>query len=389
MSNNREINRKNMISFFERGIKKQGSPLQFGVEMEHFVVDREGKSVPYAGINGIEGILMKLSGFYTGRQEAEGHLIGLYSDEMSVSLEPAAQIEVSIAPKTDTEEIIRIYNTFRKETDPILMQYGYHLVTMGYQPVSRVNELSLIPKKRYELMDRYFQTIGKYGRQMMRGTASAQVSIDYYSEADFSLKYRLAYQLLPLFSRLCANTVIYEGEETDNREIRQKIWEKTDPRRVDVAPFMKDGTLDFQSYTDFIMQAPVIVELGESLSEDEERYCETIIGELCDNRILGERELEHVLSMVFPMIRLKNYLEIRVADSMPVDSVRCYVLLIKGIFTACDRFSTYLDDLAKQQKTPFADMETFYQMVFENLNGEEQAYLERYHSRITNGQTIL
>ena len=60
------------------------------------------------------------------------------------------------------------------------------MVTAGYQPASKVETLSLIPKERYRFMDRYFEKIGPYGRQMMRGTAATQVSIDYFSEEDFN-----------------------------------------------------------------------------------------------------------------------------------------------------------------------------------------------------------
>ena len=37
--------------------------------------------------------------------------------------------------------------------------------------------------------------------------------------------------------------------------------------------------------------------------------------------------------MVFPMIRVKQFLEIRYVDSMKMEKALVYVLLIKGLFT--------------------------------------------------------
>ena len=70
-------------------------------------------------------------------------------------------------------------------------KYDYMLCAVGYQPASRVEDLTLIPKHRYDWMNEYFRTSGTGGMQMMRGTASTQVSIDYESEEDFAENCRL------------------------------------------------------------------------------------------------------------------------------------------------------------------------------------------------------
>ena len=55
-----------------------------------------------------------------------------------------------------------------------------HLVPVGYNPVvADPRELELIPKERYRDMDAYLSRRGRYARDMMRCTASTQVSLDY------------------------------------------------------------------------------------------------------------------------------------------------------------------------------------------------------------------
>ena len=51
-------------------------------------------------------------------------------------------------------------------------------------------------------------------------------------------------------------------------------------------------------------------------------------------------DIEHALSMVFTDVRLKNYIEIRPADSMPIDYVISYAALIKAIFYSNDNIKT-------------------------------------------------
>ena len=305
-------------------------PLHFGVELEHFVVRKDTKeAVSYYGENGVEAILQGLLPFYEENAYSEGHLIALAREGIALSLEPAAQLEVSISPQTDIAEIQAIYNKFVAEITPILERYSYELVTLGYQPKSRVEDLELLPKPRYRFMDAYFAKIGPYGRQMMRGTASTQVSVDYYSEEDFTDKYRIMYALKDLLSEFCSNAPVYEGKGYTGSALRDEIWSQTDARRVDVSTYMIDGMMSFEDYADFVMQTPVIVNREGS----EESYDERTIGEIAKERVFTGEELSHMLSVVFPMIRAKHFLEIRFADSMPMERVLKYVLLLKGLLT--------------------------------------------------------
>ena len=47
---------------------------------------------------------------------------------------------------------------------------------------------------------------------------------------------------------------------------------------------------------------------------------------------MTKKEIEHAISMFFPDVRLKNYIEIRMADSMEIASVLAYTALIKACF---------------------------------------------------------
>ncbi len=367
-------NKEQIIQYLKSGCKNADMPLHFGVELEHFVVKKDTKeAVPYYGENGIEALLLQLQPFYNESAYSEGHLIALGRDGIALSLEPAAQLEVSISPQTDINDIRAIYDQFVDEITPILEKYSYEMVTFGYQPQSGVEDLELLPKPRYRFMDAYFAKIGPYGRRMMRGTASTQVSIDYYSEEDFSAKYRIAYALGDVLTHFCSNSPFYEGSNYTGYGLRDEIWAQTDKRRVDVSPFMVDGTLSFEEYADFVLQTPVIV----NKDGEEEYYDERTIGELAQERIFTKEELAHVLSMVFPMIRAKHFLEIRYADSMPMEKVLKYVLILKGLFA--DVAYTQEWALTKEFAELGLEERTEYMLknVTKNLTKEEAEYLEK------------
>ena len=57
-----------------------------GVELEHFVIDKNGDCVPY--INGVENIIEQLAQNFPKHVYSEGFLIGLSCDKYNITLEP-------------------------------------------------------------------------------------------------------------------------------------------------------------------------------------------------------------------------------------------------------------------------------------------------------------
>ena len=254
----REENKKLLVQYFADGGIRHCTE-KIGVELEHIIVDGQTRqSVSYYGEKGIAALLERLSSHFPWRYEPEGSLLGVYNDDFSISLEPAGQLEVSINPREDISLIYRIYRMFLEQITPILRDWGYEMLTLGYHPVSRAEDMELIPKKRYEYMDRHFMNTGCCGINMMRGTAATQVSIDYDSEEDFILKIRVAYMLMPLLKLLTDNTPVMDGEAYGGHMARTYIWDNVDPARTGIIPGLFDEDFGFEKYAEFLMNMPVI-----------------------------------------------------------------------------------------------------------------------------------
>ena len=325
----REENKKLLVKYFADGGIRHCTE-KIGVELEHIIVDEQTRqSISYYGEKGIAALLEALSTHFPWRYEPEGSLLGVYNDDFSISLEPAGQLEVSINPKEDISLIYGIYRMFLEQIMRILEDWGYEMLTLGYHPVSKAADMKLIPKKRYEYMDRYFMNTGCCGINMMRGTAATQVSIDYDSEKDFVLKIRSAYMLMPLLKLLTDNTPVMDGEAYEGHMARTYIWDNVDPDRTGIIPGLFDEDFGFEKYAEFLLNMPVIfvenqgtpIYTGDQKTE-----------EIWKETLFGQEDIEHILSMNFQDVRLKHYLEIRYADSMPINCVLGYAALIKGVF---------------------------------------------------------
>lgn len=380
-----ESNKELLIKYFENGSKKEGKQ-KLGVEIEHFIVKRQSlESVSYYGKRGIESMLESLSPLYPHRFEQEGHLLGLYNDDYSLSLEPAGQLEISINPQKDIKTVERIYNKLLQQMKPLLRTNNYQLVTLGYQPQSMVSDLKLIPKKRYMYMDQYFATTGTGGIHMMRGTASAQVAIDYIDEADFVLKYRVAYILMPLLALLTDNSPIYKGQQYSGHLLRNNIWERVDDVRVGMIKGIFDKEFGFDKYAEYLMNLPLIF----IPTKDGETYtAEKTIKDLRPEELLSPEDIDHVLSMTFLDVRLKNYIEIRFADSMDFEYVKSYMALIKGIFY----HEELLQQIIRTYQVSEADIQSAKDSLSEQgFNGMAYGYkaIELLTSLIADAKAIL
>lgn len=331
------MNTEKIAEYIRSGSKPSEN---IGIELEHFITDENNKSVSYYGERGVGAILERLAQFFDEKIYSEGRLIALSNGSYHLTLEPAAQLEISIEPCGYIDEIDKIYRRFLDITEPVLKEYGYRLVTAGYQLADKADELDLIPKKRYEYMDRYFQNTGTRGRNMMRGTASAQVSIDYTDEADCIKKFRLANALAPLFAFITDNAGVFEGMPYKGRMVRTAIWADVDNVRCGIVPGGTSKNFSLKKYAEYILNAPAILieENGETVYTGSKK-----LRDIYSERYMTNAEIDHALSMFFPDVRLKHYIEIRPADSMPIEYVLSYAALVKGIFISMNSVCRYFN----------------------------------------------
>jgi len=340
-----------------------------GFELEHFVVEKESLApvtyLPKADLGtdlagvlnsdapSVQKVLESLTGYYSEATYECNFLgspciCGLHREKVSITLEPGSQLEVSIGPACSVGEIETLYKAFRIELDPILDSLGLKLLELGYHPTALARDIPLLPKPRYEHMDRYFTETGKHGICMMRATASTQVSVDFASERDALRKFRIANALGPLLAFITDNSPIFEGERVGvcggasavsqsgysvpERMARMVCWDDTDPKRCLVAKDAFDDEFSFLRYAENLIEAPGIFLPGNAPDSEPLYLGFTPYIRALPDAFIDEAMVLHILSMFFYDVRFKNYVELRQADSMPLEYALAYSALISGIF---------------------------------------------------------
>lgn len=326
----RESNIQAIVSYFKDGIKSPGRPQRLGVELEHIVVHNDMQPLSYSDEFGVRWILEQLNAQYPDRTiDNTGQLIGVSGGNKAITIEPAGQLELSAGPYEDVGEIRYDFETFQRDLSELLEPRGLRALAVGYHPTAKAVDLELIPKQRYQIMDKHFEGIGRFGRCMMRGSAATQISIDYQSEQDCLRKMRLASACAPLFAMLCDNAPIFEGEPRTHHMVRTEIWRYCDPARCNLVPGVMNPDFSLEAYARYILDAPAVV---QRLENGTLKATELTFGELFADNAMSHDQLEYALSMFFNDVRLKTYIEIRPADSMPIPFVTAYAALIKGLF---------------------------------------------------------
>ena len=316
----------------------------FGLEIEHFVLDKDGNQI---GFDEITSLIERIGQEITAEIiYVDGFPVGYVNEKYSVSLEPSCQFEISINPYSSLTVIESVYREFLELWEPVFRERGYSIVTSGNLPSVEQgkvhpDEIMLTPKKRYQYMDAYFRQSGKYGKYMMRASASTQVSVDYSSESDLVRKLRVLQKISPILMLMMENKTDAGSTLPDVPDkphlFRIQEWDDLDPDRTGFFPHSMEADFGYEQIANVVYRTPLILltdngttsYVGNKNAED-----------LLNEGVIAEEELdqtrrknltEHFLSMGFFHFRIKKYIEIRVADSVPINKALGYVALLKGI----------------------------------------------------------
>ena len=313
-----------------------GKSTRVGIEIEHQILHGDGGArVTYSEEHGIEDLLERMSENWESKSYEGEHLIGL-SRSMdgiaeTVTLEPGGQVELSAGPFNDMFTALEALSDFEDELNGFLEPVGQLAVQMGYAPVDKAADIELIPKKRYEFMDKYFENTGEYGKCMMRGSASTQLNIDFANRKEAIRKMRLAYCAAPLIAMMCDNAVMFEGTLREHYLVRTEIWSSVDPARCGIIPGVLDEDWSLDKYAEWILDTPAVVAVGE---DGNPVYDERTFGEVFAEKPMTEEDISHAISMVFPDVRLKQFIEFRTADALTSKYAAALAAFVKGCFYA-------------------------------------------------------
>ena len=307
------LNKEHIIEYFKSGIKNEKN-FKIGVEHEKFLFDKnKNKRVDYQKIKKMFSALLE---FGWNPIYEKKNIIGLNKGGKNITLEPGNQIELSGDKLDNIHEACAESHDYLFELKQVTRKLNISIVSAGFDPISKLNEIPNNPKNRYKLMTKSMPLGGKLSLDMMYRTCGTQLNIDYSSEKDFIKKFKIINSIVPISIALFANSSIVEKKKSDFLSYRSKVWQNTSRGGL---PKIFLENLDFEKYANFIINFPILFIQDKEDYISGKRYVfndfmNGKIGEI-NNRLPDENDLSIHLSTIFTENRLKKYIELRSMDT--------------------------------------------------------------------------
>ena len=302
-----------IIEYFNSGIKKN-KDFKIGIEHEKFLFDnKENKRIDYSKIKEMFSSLLE---FGWNPIQERGDIVGLNKEGKNITLEPGNQIELSGEKLNNMHEACAESQDYLFELKQVTKKLRISIVSAGFDPISKLEEIPNNPKQRYKLMTKEMPVEGKLSLDMMYRTCGTQLNIDYNSEQDFIKKFRVVNSIVPISIALFANSSIIEKKQSNYLSYRSKVWQNTSRGGL---PKLFFEELNFDKYAEFVMNFPIlfIQEKEKYISGRKYTFKDFMDGKIdeINNRLPNKNDLSLHLSTIFTENRLKKYIELRSMDT--------------------------------------------------------------------------
>ena len=305
--------KEQIIKYFESGIKETKN-FRIGIEHEKFLFNnQDNKRVDYSKIKEMFSSLLE---FGWNPILEKGNIIGLNKGGKNITLEPGNQIELSGDKLITLHEACAESHDYLFELKQVTKKLDIKIVSAGFDPISKLEEIPNNPKQRYELMTKDMPLGGELSLDMMYRTCGTQLNVDYNSEEDFVKKFKIVNSIVPISIALFANSSIVEKKNSGYLSYRSKVWQNTSRGGL---PKLFFEELNFEKYAEFIINFPIlfIQDKDSYISGLKYTFKDFMDGKIdeIENRLPTESDLTTHLSTIFTENRLKKYIELRSLDT--------------------------------------------------------------------------
>ncbi|MGV1827862.1 glutamate--cysteine ligase [Agrobacterium vitis] len=316
---------EDMAAYMAEGCKPKET-FRIGTEHEKFgFFTADLSPVPYFGDASISALLKGMQARLGWEPIIDGgNIIGLAggSGQGAISIEPGGQFELSGAALETLHETagetLQHLEILREVAEPM----GIRFLGMGGSPLWTLDQTPRMPKSRYDIMTRYMPKVGSKGLDMMYRSSTIQVNLDFSSEADMRAKMRVSTRLQAIAMALFAASPFTEGKPNGLLSWRGDIWRDTDNRRSGLLPFVFKPDFGFIDYVEWALDVPMYFVMRDGRYHD----CTHItFRQFMEGGLKGEiaawqptmGDWTNHLGTLFPDVRLKRFLEMRLADGGP------------------------------------------------------------------------
>ena len=313
---------------------------RIGTEHEKILFHRGDFSpVAYEGADGVGAMLGALCTHIGDKARPimeKGHIVGLKDGEGgSVTLEPGGQLELSGAPLVNLHQTCAETGRHLKHMRAVTAALGLGMLGIGFQPKWGRDDIPWMPKGRYQIMRNYMPKVGRFGLDMMLRSCTVQVNLDYSDEVDMRRKFRTSLTLQPVATALFANSPFRDGKPSGLLSTRAEAWTDTDNARCGVPACVFDPGFGYEQWIDYILDVPMyFLHRGDDyIDVAGQSFRDYLASRLAgfEGMPTNMADFEDHITTAFPEVRLKQFIEMRGADSGPWATICALPALWVGI----------------------------------------------------------
>jgi glutamate--cysteine ligase len=269
-------------------------PPGIGLELEWFVT-RDGVAV-----TDLEAIRAAVAG------------PGALPYRSRITFEPGGQIEISAPPSDSGPTAVRGAERDALTVMARLADAGMRAIAIGLD--AGATRPRVIDEPRYRAMAQYFAQRGTAGARMMCATASMQINVGFTDDVD--RQWELAHDLAPILGAIFAHSPLLCGRPSGWQSSRLAVWAALDPARTSPVAARADARNDWTRYA---LDAPIMLvnTADDCLVPPTTLTLRDWVGE---GHAVGHPTVDDVvyhLTTLFPPIRPRGWLELRVLDALP------------------------------------------------------------------------
>ncbi|WP_369374525.1 ergothioneine biosynthesis glutamate--cysteine ligase EgtA [Streptomyces sp. cg36] len=280
---------------------KTGPPRRIGVEVEWLVHDLHDARSPVQ---------------HHRLADAYAALSALHL-RSALTVEPGGQLELSSLPAESLMECIDSVSADLTAVRGLLRTRDLTLAGFGQDPWQPPRRY--LHQPRYDAMEAHFDRTGPAGRAMMCASASVQVCVDAGHEEPgplgFGRRWRLAHLLGAVLVAAFANSPYRDGRPTGWRSARQAVWATIDPVRALAPPLDAEPRAAWAAH---VLDSPVMCVRRADGPWDAPPGLTFREWLRADGPGRPTREdLAYHLTTLFPPVRPRGHLELRMIDAQP------------------------------------------------------------------------
>jgi glutamate--cysteine ligase len=257
-----------------------------------------------------------------------------------VTFEPGGQIELSGLPQPGAGAACAVLQADTAALRARLDTSGIALLGTGLHP--QWDPQRVLSGPRYRAMEAYFDSAGagrgeppwgRAGRTMMTLTAAVQINVDLGPSPE--QVWQMAHHLGPVFVGAFANSPFARGRPTGFRSTRFANWWRLDPARTH--PISRGGGA-VPAIAHYALAAPVMgIFTDAAWSAYEAVPARLTFQQWMDHGYRGRHpeliDLAYHLTTLFPPVRPRGWLELRMTDALPGSAWEVSVALAAALLT--------------------------------------------------------